>query len=413
MTSLRVAVLSDIHASVDAIDDTYVLVEPPARPFNEQPIQDLLRFVAATRLKADILISPGDLTNRSDNVGRQYAWTKLHELAREMGANHLFAAPGNHDFTTHDPVPNPSAGLQLLDPSFPSGDRTTDSRFWTDGFLIVENELFRILIVNSCVDAPSHPGPAAGPEEMRRYKSALDRGRFPERVQTALESRLAQLEGELLNIAVVHHHPIEHESRSIFRDSYGPMDRGHELLRVLEECVSSGRWFVIHGHKHVPRLISSLGGTANAPLLLGAASIGGKLWHPVVTVTRNQFHIIEFELDQRPDLARLRGSVESFMWCFGDGWKVASRSGAGLPPRCGFGQVINHRVLAQSVHSHIDELGVEYVRWDSLAMSLPAVLYQSPRDFELFERELTAFGYVIERDGNERIRRVAKENAMS
>ncbi len=87
MTVLRVAVVSDIHAdaALDEPRDSYVRTEPPKRLALSNPLRDLVDFVDQTRLRADILLCPGDMTNRSDDVGKIYAWRTLNELADALG----------------------------------------------------------------------------------------------------------------------------------------------------------------------------------------------------------------------------------------------------------------------------------------------------------------------------------------
>lgn len=409
MTNLRLAIISDIHADIGDSEDTYVVVQPPVRPRNEHPIRDLHTYVEARSLQADYVLCPGDLSNKASDPGKAYAWLQLHELAHRLGAAGVFATPGNHDLTTHEPVPDPAATLRLLSPSYPTGDPNLDDEFWRTGLTIIELDDFRFLLLNSCYDYPTHPGEDASEADLRDYFSILDQGGFPRELQVRLEDRLASLESRAVNVAMIHHHPLEHESRRVFKDSYGPMRRGAELVRVLDEHPTCGRWFIIHGHKHVPRLISAAGDSANSPVMLGAASVGGRLWHPIVTVTRNQFHIVEFELDSQEGLAPMRGTIESHMWGFGAGWDLAARRSSGLPARCGFGFPVDHRALAASVAGYLTSRAIEFEHWEPLIQEIPALRYQGPRDFEMFESQLNSAGLQLMRDAQDRIRQVARE----
>lgn len=117
MSILRVAVASDMHAdgALDEPSDSYVRTEPPERLAYSNPLRDLIRFVAAKKMmRADVLLCPGDMTNRSDDLGKMYVWRALNELAEALGAEKLYAAPGNHDLETHTPVPDPAAVLKNL-----------------------------------------------------------------------------------------------------------------------------------------------------------------------------------------------------------------------------------------------------------------------------------------------------------
>ncbi len=401
MTVLRLAVVSDVHAGSAEDGDTYATIQPPKHPKHEDPLTDLAAFVELHSLKVDHVICPGDMANRANDTGKSYAWSKINQIAKIMGATRVIATPGNHDLTTHEPSPDPAAMLKTLTPSYPTGDRDVDARFWASGFAIEDYADYRLAILNSCIDFPAYPPAGSSDEVLREYSAALDRGAFPESVQVELEEAIDALDEKKVNILVVHHHPLEHESHHLFKDSYGPMRRGEDLIRVLDNGHHSGRWFVIHGHKHVPRLIASVGSSANAPLLLGSASLAGKLWHPVVTVTRNQFHLVEFELDNARGLAPMRGTIESYMWGFGAGWMTSGRQNSGLPPKCGFGSVNDHRSLADSVAKYLADRALEFESWTEIVRELPALRFQGPRDFDLVEGYLEQQDIVLTRDHSE------------
>jgi hypothetical protein len=402
-----VLVVSDLHAS-ELSSDTHVIVEPPLAMRNQHPLADLRDLIVRTPLSADIVLSAGDICDKSDTVGIAYAWKELHAIASRLGAQSVYSTPGNHDLRTRDPVADRSAALQNLVPRFPTPDPTVNSRFWGEGFALIEEKEFRLLIVNSCHAYPNHPEPGASEANLSTYDFALNRGIFSAESERSLVTTLEGLPERAVNLVLVHHHPLEHEQRAVFKDQYGEMERGSELLRVLEEAHPAGRWFVIHGHKHVPRLTHAGGPTANSPIVFGAASVGGKLWDPLNTVVRNQFHVIEFELEPVPGLARLRGSIESYMWGFGVGWQVASRRNCGLPGLTGFGVPVDHRVLAYSVAQHLHRFALQFANWRDVAEALPAILYQTPADFERFEECLERDGLILLRDSSERVLEVAR-----
>lgn len=406
---LRVAVASDIHADggFDEPSDSYVRTEPPQRSAFSNPLRDLIRYVDKERIRADILVCPGDMTNRSDNVGKTYAWSALNELAEALRASTLLATPGNHDLETHSPSPDPSGPLRTLSPSYPTRDALRDASFWRDGFCVVEDETSRLVILNSCLAFPVHPGHSAAPEEVEAYNVALDRGAFPEVTQIELEELIPSWEYRAVNLLVTHHHVAEHEKRHLFKDTYGAMVRGDELLGMLDRYSNAGRWLVIHGHKHVPLIANASGGSGTTPIVMSAASVGGKLWHPIVSVTRNQFHILEFHTDAVLGLPDMRGICESYMWGFGDGWGAASSVQAGLPAQCGFGVMCDHRDLARRV---VRAMPAEepLAPWGALVAQVPELTYQGHRDLVLLDEALAEFGFLVVLDRKGRRRHLVK-----
>lgn len=409
---VRFAVLSDIHADTTVNRDTYVSAEPPPSTPRQQPMADLLGFIESRDdLKVDSVLCPGDLSNKSSDQGKLYGWSMLQRIAAALDAESVIATPGNHDIETHRHVPDPAAILKTLAPSYPTGVPAVDAGFWARGFALVESEHYRVLTLNSCYNFPVHPGTFGDDEEERRYKAALDKGSFSEQMQTELTTVLAGLDEKAVNILLCHHHPLEHQLSEFFKDTYGPMDRGGELVDMLDHATNCGRWTVVHGHKHVPQL-SVAGYSANSPILFCSASLGGQLWHPIVTVTRNQFHILEFEIDRAPRLARTRGTIRSFMWGYGAGWKAAQDM-SGLPARCGFGMIHDHRDLADRVVTFMRDNALEFVRWEALSIEVPELRYQGPRDMELFDEHLSVLGYTLQRDRHGNLLEVAREVSRS
>lgn len=395
---LTFAVISDIHATEDpAADDTYVVAEPPPSLPKRNPFADLLRFLDESGLRADWLLVPGDIANRASVTGTTYAWRQAIDVARALGARGITATPGNHDLDTHHPAVDPVASLRALAPSFPTTDMAIDSQFWTYGYALQDEDPdFRILNVNSCWAFPPHPGPGASQAEINTYFEELNRGSFSRDQHVRVSRDIDRLSPKPVNIALIHHHPLEHQRMDLFKDTYGPMHAGGELVQLLEENDRAGRWMIVHGHKHVPSL-SAGGSSANSPIMLCAASLGGALWHPVVTVTRNQFHIVDFELDEVPGVPRTRGVVRSFMWGYGTGWKRAEAL-SGLPHVAGFGLTMDHRAIADLVEACLDRRGVGYIAWDAAEAEVVPLRYQLPEDFERFEDELDRRGIEIERN---------------
>jgi 3',5'-cyclic AMP phosphodiesterase CpdA len=345
---IRFAVFSDIHAGVPSHSDTHVFAEPPASTPKENPLSDLPAFIRTRGLAADWVLNPGDLANRANTGGQLYGWNRLDNIKSALGAGAVIGSVGNHDLETHSPTADSAVILKNLSPAFPTVDPFLNSSYWADGFYLDDsNDNFRLLNINTCADFPPHPGAIAALDEEQAYKLALDRGGVSVERLHAIEARLADLAWKPVNILLLHHHPIEHQRRELLRDTYGPMANGTQLLEVLETSSGPGRWLVIHGHKHLPDFDID-GPSGNSPMLLCAASVGGKLWPPVSTVARNQFHIVEFEIETVAGLPRTRGTVASYAWSFGEGWGVAYPN-TGLPASFGFGLLDDYRNLAAQV----------------------------------------------------------------
>jgi 3',5'-cyclic AMP phosphodiesterase CpdA len=404
---LRIAVLSDIHADEDGGEDTHVVTEPPMSSPKENPLRDLEVFTRGQAVQADLLLTSGDLANKASARGRIYGWNLVQAIGANLGVSDVIATVGNHDVVTREPSIDPAQDLKLLVPAFPTSSKDFNEEYWQMGFYLDDsNPYHRVLNINSCADFPLHPGAGGSVEDNFAHVAAIERGRAtPERIAAILD-RLEPLEEKPVNILLIHHHPAEHARSAMFKDTYGPMANGDELLGALEAFPSIGRWMVIHGHKHIPDFTVN-GGTSYSPLVLSAASVGGKLWQPISTATRNQFHVVEFELDRIVGTPRTRGSVYSWSWSVGAGW-IPAPDQTGLPARFGFGAVVDSSDLADQVVMKYESVADEIVNWKDIVDAIPLVRYQAPKDFIVFEASLEHSGLALQRDRDQTVRQIAR-----
>lgn len=408
MTQLKFVVVSDIHADERADKPTYVRTEPPAASRNRHPFKDLQECISRENITADYLVSPGDIANQADMGGLVYGWRRLHDIKAQLGAG-LIAVPGNHDVVTRQPSADPRAMLKNLLPSFPTGELSVDESFWANGWSLIEGDSHRILLMDSTIGFPKYPaGIDEDSDEYKAYLSELDRGSLTSDIEESLDNALAVLGEHKINVAVIHHHPQEHQLRGYLQDSYGPMRRGADLIHILSSHPKAGRWVIIHGHKHVPQLVNSVSTTSNGPLILCAGSMGAKFWEPVLTFARNQFHVVTVTDDPAPGASSLRGTVESYTWSVGEGWYVTDRKGAGLPARGGFGCADDHRVLSDRIVQIMDDDSLNFMRYADLVSRIPQLPYQLPIDFEYLQADLEGRGFSFERDQRYRLTQLSR-----
>lgn len=409
MTQLRIGVAADIHSDERANNWTRVSSEPPiARPL-QQPLADLVDFIGASNIRTDYLLAVGDLANQSNSVGLTYGWRKVHLLASALGAD-LLGVPGNHDIVTHAASTDPRHALKSLIPSFPTGDASGDSHFWAHGWVLLERPSHRILLIDSTLDFPAFPGTVShSSRAWKDYQRLVNRGGFPERIQTEIATALVGL-SEKLNVAVLHHHPLEHQNHSWLQDEYGPMRRGGELVELLSASATTGRWLIVHGHKHIPQLVSATSSTTNGPVILCGASVGAKLWDPIQTVTRNQFHVVTIDDSVGATSGGLAGTVESYTWGFGIGWRLSERIGSGLPAAAGFGSQEHFRTLATRVEDELARAGADFVPYSALLTAVPELPYVLPADWDLLENYLDSRAIDFSRNRNHEIVQVSRRS---
>src|SRR5262249_28074196 len=98
-----------------------------------------------------------------------------------------------------------------------------------------------------------------------------------------------------LNILLTHHHPWKLGLVNLGDNSH--MEGGEVLLESLLTA-AVGSWLVIHGHKHLPRVDYFAGGTTTVPIM-ACGSLSARLWDEAAAVAKNQFYIVDFDVDRR------------------------------------------------------------------------------------------------------------------
>ncbi|MGW9264983.1 metallophosphoesterase family protein [Gordonia terrae] len=409
MAKLSIAIVSDIHADERDGAFTHVVPEPPLPRRGMHPLRDLIRVLQSENIKSDYLVAPGDIANQADATGLIYGWRSLNQIADVLEAK-LIAVPGNHDIITHSNEDDPRKLLKNLLPAFPVQDRLElVDKFWEDGWSLLDEDDHRFLLIDSTRTFPSIPvSPPDDSEEWVAYRKAIERGGISNATLAELELLFDTMAGDKLNIAVVHHHPQEHQMRSSLQDNYGPMERGGELLELLSSNAKCGRWMVIHGHKHVPQLVDSIGVTSNGPIVLCAGTVGAKLWPEISTVTRNQFHLMEICNDFSPGVGRLHGAIRTLTWGSGEGWYRTERQGAGLPAVGGFGCITSLDDLTKKITSFMEDESLAFISYRALVEHVPELPFQLPGHFESIQMSLETRGYEFSRNRRHEITQLSK-----
>lgn len=412
MPSLKALIISDVHATSNPnfSRDTRVMVSSRMA----EPIQDLLAWINDNKFTADYVLTPGDISNRSDTRGLAHGWDLLNQVAKASGAQ-LIGVPGNHDIATFSDIPDPRRDVKAL-PDFPTPIRDLNDDFWRLGWALVEEEDHRVLLIDSTFDFPPFPAgckpscsdwqdclvaiaaglpPKSQPHsvgcpawtEWTRFEEAINRGGLSQSQFDDLRSHLGTLDTKL-NVALIHHHPQEHQLRQYLKDTYGPMRRGDDLVELLDGTTGVGRWVIIHGHKHIPQLSQAVVSSSSGPLVLCAASLSAKLWDEIHTITRNQFHILQVTNDPLPHAGSIRGNVTSYYWGVGQGWKLSHPDGSGLPAHGGFGCAEDSLAVALRIHEHIKKYKLLKMTVDQLQAAFPEMFYLLPSDVQLLATEL-------------------------
>lgn len=233
-------------------------------------------------------------------------------------------------------------------------------------FALVTRDTYRLLVLNSSAFHGEGRYPELGKHE-------YEQGRVSPHTLSAIKNALSADAAPFVNIALCHHHPHPHSELRLGESDL--MIGGRELLELLDSG-NHGRWIVVHGHKHHPK-IEYAAGSASSPVVFAAGSVGAFLYGELQTASRNQFYVIEFPHDQYDDLGFV-GRFRSWDWLSGHGWKPAPK-GSQLPAIGGFGWRSDIGSLAKQVVRHVSKRGT---KWDILKSKTPRLEFLLPKDLE-------------------------------
>jgi 3',5'-cyclic AMP phosphodiesterase CpdA len=373
--TLVIAVISDVHAYDGAARDdgpSHCCVSEIDPQKNS--LRGLRHFISREGLKADILMSPGDLGDKANPAAIQHVWRELHDIKTALTAGELFVATGNHDVDSRHAYNmfDAKGVLQALDPAYPHANELKSDRYWSRHFVIDERKSYRLLLLNS---SAFHGEGNFEQTKRREY----EHGRISDHTRATIKHELDRASKQSINVLLCHHHPHLHANLGLGIEDL--MKGGNELLDLLATG-NYGHWLVIHGHKHHPKLSYAAGGT-DSPVIFAAGSVAATFHRQLQTAAHNQFYLIEIPLDTIATFGFV-GTFRAWDWLSEVGWRPASRSSK-LPERGGFGWRGSLTLLADQVHSHVT--GSQIV-WTDLCRKMPELHFLIPDDLEKLIRLL-------------------------
>lgn len=374
---VRLAVISDLHAFASPEKSKDSVMDLTGSNNNvANPLIDLIDAVTERGLTADVLVCAGDICNQADLPGLQRAWEKIHVLSHALRASQTISTCGNHDldsrYLSKESDPDPKGFLLSLNPPFPFEDEPLNDRYWARNYAMAT--LSNGVVIVSLNSSAFHGGK---PEE-------IDHGRVSRRTIDALCAELRGKRTASAHILLCHHHPAP-QSGWQGRADIEYIANGPVLLDELTKATDSS-WLVIHGHRHVPRLIHGASPSNRVPFIFGAGSLGARI--PGVA---NQFHMVDIHQSAASDHTSIVGAVRTWSWTDSAKW-TSSTGPAGLPAACGFGYQGQTKALA----SQIDALvGQSFAPWTQVRSSVPSVDLLLPDSLSQLVRDLESLGIQI------------------
>lgn len=347
----------------------------------------LLDRIQLDKLKADLLICPGDITTHAEPTALAFAWDRLNELAQALDCKILATATGNHDVISRIPdTKNPVRdlndiygiveNLKQLKPPYPLVDlNTPDSKiahqnrihyFGSDYLVYDEAEDYRLVILNSC---------SVHTSDTKSY----ERGHITKSTLSWLEESLKESKKKKLGILVCHHHPIQHDEHEL--GSYDFINGGTRLMDVLSR---NGSWLVIHGHKHHAKLSYHMIGSKKITVFAAGTLSSHK--NTLAKDFANQFYIIE--ADSSKKIGTSKGKLKAYSWR-GTHWSLSRSRNDGVFTGIGFGDIGCLEELSEKLAKEV--VGPMKVKWEDLKNKFPELHYCVPKDLEHLENYLREY----------------------
>lgn len=336
------------HAEISNPDNTSV-----------NPFAALHELIEREQLKADVLISGGDLGDRGSPQALTYAWNQVRQVQKLLGAGILLPATGNHDMDSRQINGYDARGaLQGLE-NHPFADSELNDAYWANNVVVQEHTGFRSALLNSAA--------------YHGYQDEWKHGRVSQRTRQYLSQRLANTADSGVNILITHHHLYQHGASDL--EDVSAMKEAAALLELLDSG-DFGSWLIVHGHRHWPSLTRA-SGSQGAPIVFSAGSFSAVLYEDIQDKARNQFYILEIE-ESAPG-HRLQGTFLAWDWIRDKGF-LPARERSGLPHHGGFGGALNGAELASRVVDVYEASGQPFISFESVMAGVPDLKYAMPDD---------------------------------
>lgn len=391
--TITIAVLSDLHCHPSQHNpwESYLHSDALALPECINPSESLISLAKKRGIRADVLLVPGDITNRANKQGIVSGWQCLQRIAEALKVKSIAASLGNHDVDSRseDDQADPFYLTKHLAKNFPIPNKRQQQTFWANGFCLLSKKDFCVLIINSVFEHHNEEEAKRGsitPHCLKELSSSLESINQPTR------------------IALLHHHPLPHEVHGLGNDDL--MKRGSLLLDLLYE---NNFQLVIHGHKHHPKLTHFFKG-GRLLTVFGAGSFSATNTSGIFTNTRNLFHLIKLS-NPVPQNCSNPGQIYSWEYHVANGWTEPNKTSADIPHVTGFGCLMTSEQLADEIEASFNTEKQPFLKWKTLLNKIPQLDFLTPQTFDQLVTYLKKKGIHILYDENHLPKQIGKENS--
>jgi predicted phosphodiesterase len=310
----------------DDMSDTLLISNRARKPVNKHPVSSLLNLIEKENLKADILLSPGDLGDKADQQGIISSWQFLEEIKNKLGSRLLFGVAGNHDIDSrNDDNQDPFEFIKNFADAFPIQDETLKTQFWEKGCCTFQFETVQFFLLNSVHDHFN--------KEKAKQSNITEL--IAEQISNCLDLFKPEPETEIkYKIAVLHHHPIQHTDITNFDKNQDLLNKGDRFITILNKYDFQ---IIIHGHKHQPRV------TEQNSMTIFASGSFASIANIQASGFNTMFHILELNEIEK------KGFIYSWEFDLLNGWRP--KLNENFPPKIGFGSSKSIEAIAREINT--------------------------------------------------------------
>ncbi len=375
---MKIIVISDLHIGDGAVSNEFS-VGQSNNAVKNRFLSELKDLVNKEDIKADYLVVAGDITDRATKEEFQLASKRLKEISEivGVGSSKIFFVPGNHDGNWAEEKKSIEADedlqltiarkyeyLQVNEFFKESLDNASVGCYYTEPyFAIWSDDNLNVIGINSSV--------------FDHYNNKPHHGVVRKQDLKLLDEKLEELKvgkSEKINLLLIHHHPIQQPDL--------PFDRAdHSILQnagVLMDLASKHQInFIIHGHKHIPRLAQYTDGYQHPINILCAGSFSARLDDRWFQGVPNTIHQVEIDkictINKSPF-----GKVTSWSHNTGHGW-TRDESINGIAHKEFFGNRMTPAELEINLRESIEVFfsKQDHIKWSELSHSCIDILYTS------------------------------------
>ena len=293
---MKIAIVSDIHAGMDSVAQDLcprelLQTEQDNIAFSnkrENYVNDFLAFVKDTKLSADYILVPGDVTDKAHPMEAKLASECLQKIgtALSVPSDKILFVPGNHDsnWRFHDIADKTGImwahryiALQSDQFIFSAinGNAEKGSLF--------EKDYFSIWRYNDVIVVGYNSASAERPSDEVKCGNIIDEHL---RAMEKVFKNLGIKSDSRLKIFMLHHHLHDFKAPKGSKHDYSLAQNGESLITLLRKYKFD---LIVHGHRHYSCFDAQ---NCVVPIFCSgsfSAQIGTE-WAREVS---NQFHIIE------------------------------------------------------------------------------------------------------------------------